>query len=130
MKYPKSITLLNVLNPCGKEMGGVMISITLRFVNLMVVIVVVVMWTNLFARNVNVKKVTTIKIIRLIFIKKTIFAVIDIIAQENEYLNALCNVALFTNGECDPENNKIECGFDGGDCVSVQGLNNHFFIIR
>ena len=64
------------------------------------------------------KELSTIHI--LIFHFKTILYS-DIIAQENEYLNALCNVALFTNGECDPENNKIECGFDGGDCVSVQG---------
>ena len=41
--------------------------------------------------------------------------------MENEFLSALCNVALFTDGECNPENNKAECGFDGGDCVSIQG---------
>ena len=34
--------------------------------------------------------------------------------------NGLCNVALFDDKECNPENNKVECGFDGGDCVFVQ----------
>ena len=44
----------------------------------------------------------------------------DIATIDGQFINGLCNVALFTDGECNPENNNAECGFDGGDCVFVQ----------
>ena len=44
----------------------------------------------------------------------------DIATLDGQFINGLCNVALFTDGECNPENNNAECGFDGGDCVFVQ----------
>ena len=44
----------------------------------------------------------------------------DIAMLDGQVINGLCNVALFTDGECNPENNNAECGFDGGDCVFVQ----------
>ena len=33
-----------------------------------------------------------------------------------------CIIDILSNGQCDPANNFKECGFDGGDCINVQGL--------